>query len=151
MFFPIPQPAFRIIFAANTPLTWRYGMRNNALKKWIPAIVPLALIALSFANTAGADMSAKTSDRDMAITSMVREKLQSDSHLRDSGIYVETMNGEVTLKGTVNSQADITRAGKLAHYVDGVKRVDNRLSTVNSHHYGLRTSPPGCPIGASWC
>jgi Flp pilus assembly secretin CpaC len=121
-------------------------MRTNALRYAILLAVPLLL---SFANTAGAGMGSH-SDKDMAITSQVQEKIRSDNALMGSDITVETRNGEVTLKGVVNSQSDITRAGKLAGYVDGVKQVDNRLSTVGSHRYGARDPIPGCQIGANW-
>jgi hyperosmotically inducible protein len=121
-------------------------MRAKALQYAVVLMVPLLL---SFANTAGAGMGASSSN-DMAITAMVREKLQHDNHLLGSNIAVETKNGEVTLKGMVNSQSDLIRAGKLARYVDGVKQVDNRLSTVNSHHYGAIAPIPGCQIGANW-
>jgi hypothetical protein len=121
-------------------------MRTKALRYAILLAVPLLL---SFANTAGADMGAK-SYNDMAITAQVQEKIRSDSNLMGSDIVVETKNGEVTLKGMVNSQSDITRAGKLAGYVDGVKHVDNRLSTFGAHRYGAKAPIPGCQIGANW-
>jgi hypothetical protein len=113
------------------------------------ALVFLVALLLSFANTAVAGMGGN-SDNDMAITAKVQEKIRSDSSLTGSAITVETRNGEVTLKGMVNSQADVTRAAKLAGYVDGVKQVDNRLSTVGSHRYGARAPIPGCQIGANW-
>jgi hypothetical protein len=121
-------------------------MRTKALQYAVVLLVPLLL---SFANTAGAGMGGN-SDNDMAITSKVQEKIRSDSDLMGSNIVVETKNGEVTLKGMVDSQSDVTRAGKLASYVDGVKQVDNRLSTVGSHRYGAKAPIPGCQIGANW-
>lgn len=123
-------------------------MRSNVWQKSILILIPLLLV-LSFVNVVGAGMGSK-SDRDSAITSVVVDKLQSDSQLQGSNIYVETINGEVTLKGTVNSEADINRAAKLAGFVDGVKMVDNRLTTVNSHRYGKTAPRPNCQIGANW-
>jgi osmotically-inducible protein OsmY len=88
---------------------------------------------------------------DMAITSQVQHKLQSDSQLMGSKISVETKNGEVTLKGMVNSEADITRAGKLASWVDGVKNVDNRLKREQaSSSYGGMNHALGCPVGINF-
>ena len=124
-------------------------MKTKIWKKSILTLVPLFLVVLSFANTAGADNSAN----DMAITSRVQEKLNSDSQLMGSGIRVETKDGEVTLKGMVNSNADFTRAAKLASSVDGVKQVDNRLKTAkasSSSTYGGSSRAPDCPIGANW-
>jgi hyperosmotically inducible periplasmic protein len=107
---------------------------------------------LSFANTAGVGMGTN-SDNDKTITSKVEDKLQTDSQLKGGMISVDTKDGEVTLKGMVNSQADVTRAAELAHYVDGVKRVDNRLKTEKSYsssssNNGLSNST--CIIGEPW-
>jgi hyperosmotically inducible protein len=123
-------------------------MQSNVWKKSVLIIGSLFLI-FSLANTVGASMGSKA-DHDRAITSMVMDKLQSDSMLQGSSISVETINGEVTLKGMVNSQADITRAGELAGWVDGVKKVDNRLTTFNSNHYKVKHSSIDCPVGANW-
>jgi hypothetical protein len=124
-------------------------MKTKIWKKSILTLVPLFFLALSFANSAGAD----SSNNDRAITARVQEKLNSDSQLMGSGIMVETKDGEVTLKGFVNSNADYTRAGKLAGYVDGVKQVDNKLKTAkasSSSTYGGSSRAPDCPIGANW-
>ena len=124
-------------------------MKTKIWKKSILTLVPLFVLALSFANPAGAD----SSNNDLAITARVQEKLNSDSQLMGSRIIVETIDGEVTLKGIVNSNADHTRAGKLAGYVDGVKQVDNRLKTVkaaSSGNYGGSSRAADCPVGANW-
>jgi len=124
-------------------------MKTKIWKKSILTLVPLFFIALSFANPAGAD----SSNNDRAITARVQEKLNSDSRLMGSSIMVETKDGEVTLKGMVDSNADFTRAAKLASYVDGVKQVDNRLKTVkaaSSSKYGGSSRAPDCPVGANW-
>jgi osmotically-inducible protein OsmY len=101
-------------------------MRTKIWKKSILIMAPLFLV-LSFVNIVRA--TGANSNNDRAITSKVEDKLQSDSQLEGSMISVETKDGEVTLKGVVKSQADIIRAAELAHYVDGVKQVDNRLET----------------------
>jgi len=124
-------------------------MKTKIWKKSILTLVPLCLVALSFANTAWAG----NSDNDMAITAKVQEKLNSDSRLMGSSIIVDTKDGEVTLKGMVNSNADFTRAAKLASYVDGVKHVDNRLKTMKasaSSNYGGSSRAADCPVGSNW-
>jgi hypothetical protein len=126
-------------------------MRSKVWKKSILIMVPLFLV-LSFVNIVRA--TDVNSDNDKAITSKVEDKLQSDSQLKGSMISVDTKDGEVTLKGVVKSQADIIRAAELAHYVDGVKQVDNTLETEkayssSSSHYGLSDST--CIVGPSWC
>jgi Flp pilus assembly secretin CpaC len=122
-------------------------MKSKVWKKSIQIMVSLLLV-LSFVNTVG-DTDAN-SGNDRAISSKVWDKLQTDSQLMGSAIYVEAKDGEVTLKGTVNSQADINRAVELAQHVDGVKKVDNRLTTVSSHRYGATAPRPNCQIGANW-
>lgn len=124
-------------------------MKTKIWKTSILTLVPLFLVVLSLANTAWAGSSAN----DMAITARVQEKLNSDSQLMGSIITVDTKDGEVTLKGMVDSNADFTRAAKLASYVDGVKHVDNRLKTVRasaSSKYGGSSRAADCPVGANW-
>lgn len=126
-------------------------MRSKVWKKSI-LIMGLFFLVLSFVNIVRA--TDVNSDNDKAITSKVEDKLQSDSQLKGSMISVDTKDGEVTLKGVVKSQADIIRTAELAHYVDGVKQVDNTLETEkayssSSSHYGLSDST--CIVGPSWC
>jgi len=123
-------------------------MRNNVWKKSILILVSL-FVVLSFVNIVGAGSGFK-SDNDSVITSTVVDKLQSDSQLMGSSINVDTKNGEVTLKGAVNSEADITRAAQLARSIDGVKHVDNRLTTVSAHRYPAKPGMTNCQIGANW-
>ena len=124
-------------------------MKTKIWKRSTWTLVVLFVAGLSFTTVARADGS----DADRAITARVQEKIQGDSRLSGANIVVETRDGEVTLKGMVNSNADFTRAGQLAGWVDGVKRVDNRLKTVrasSSGSYGGSTRAPDCPVGANW-
>ena len=126
-------------------------MRNKIWKKSILMMLPLFLV-LPFVNMVTADDF--SSSNDSVITSIVVDKLQSDSQLMEDSsgslINVETSGGEVTLRGMVNSHADITRAGQLAGWVDGVKHVDNRLTEVGAPHYGKMHPKSDCMIGANW-
>ena len=106
-------------------------------------------IAVALAHTAGAGMMS-SSNNDMAITSAVQQKFQSDSGFDSSHIIVQTRDGEVTLKGMVNSEHDVNRAAKLASYVEGVRHVDNRLKTEKTQRYKAKTASPDCPVGANW-
>lgn len=65
---------------------------------------------------------------DAAITAAVKSKLAADATLAASVINVETKDGVVTLGGTVNSAADVSKAATLAQSVDGVKSVTNNLT-----------------------
>jgi hypothetical protein len=127
-------------------------MRHNVWDKSILVMTSLFLVLFFVNIVVAADAN---SYNDMAITAQVQSKLQSDSQLTCSRISVETKNGEVTLKGVVDSEADITRAGKLASWVDGVKNVDNRLKreqafSSSTGNYGGMGHALGCPVGANW-
>ncbi|MDB5976830.1 MAG: hypothetical protein JWR07_3590 [Nevskia sp.] len=66
---------------------------------------------------------------DTAVTTKVKAKLLDDSRLKGSKISVTTTtNGAVTLTGSASSDA-ASAAKELASSVDGVKSVDNQVST----------------------
>ena len=128
-------------------------MRNNIRQKSILIIVPL-FVMLSFVNMVAAG-DVTMPDKDSVITSIVVDKIENDSQLMGSSIDVETMDGEVTLKGTVRSNADINRAAELARSIDGVKMVDNRLKreqgySSSSSTFGGSSRAADCPVGANW-
>ncbi len=121
------------------------------MRRLILILFPVILVVTAVEIAAAAD-SARPSDS--AITARVQQKIESDGRFDGSMIRVETRDGEVTLKGTVASQADVQRAAELAGYVEGVHRVDNRLKTVKSYtsssRYHGMSLPMGCQIGANW-
>jgi len=89
----------------------------------IMSFLLLSLVANAFA----------ASDKENAISSQVEHKLLADSHFDHSNIKADTnWRGEVTLHGTVPSQADKDRATEIARSVDGVKSVDNDLRVSKS-------------------
>jgi len=58
--------------------------------------------------------------------SQIQMRLQQDSDLKNNRIQATVDNGVVTLKGTVDTEAERTKAAKLA-MVKGVSQVDNQL------------------------
>lgn len=70
---------------------------------------------------------AGTAIEDTEITAKVKAAIFAESGLKTLQISVDTINGVVTLTGSVNSQANSTTAESLARAVSGVKSVDNRL------------------------
>jgi hyperosmotically inducible protein len=64
---------------------------------------------------------------DATITTKVKAKLFDDSLVKGMAISVETFEGEVTLTGAVDTQAERQRAEYLAGSVTGVRRVNNLL------------------------
>jgi hyperosmotically inducible periplasmic protein len=92
------------------------------------------------ARQAGQDMQAAGSEAadtiardaaDAAITAKVNAALASDTQLSALAIDVDTSNGQVELKGTAPTAAAKDRATTLASAVEGVVKVDNRL-TIDS-------------------
>lgn len=64
---------------------------------------------------------------DPALSANVRSQLAQDDVLKSFQISVETVNGEVQLSGTVDSQKSVDKAGQIAKSVKGVKSVKNTL------------------------
>ncbi len=69
-----------------------------------------------------------TGAADVAITAKVNAALAGDSQLSALKINVDTNNGHVELKGTAPDPAARDRATVLAAAVEGVVKVDNRLT-----------------------
>jgi hyperosmotically inducible periplasmic protein len=66
---------------------------------------------------------------DTVITGKVKAKFMGEDGLSKSQITVTTTNGVVTLKGSASSQEAMNIAIEDANAVEGVKSVDNELST----------------------
>jgi hyperosmotically inducible periplasmic protein len=64
---------------------------------------------------------------DTATTSEIKAKLLADDIVPSRKVKVETTDGVVQLSGTVDSQAQSTRAESIAKAIDGVKSVKNDL------------------------
>jgi len=67
---------------------------------------------------------------DMWLWVKTRASLLSTNDLRDSTINVDVVNDVVTLKGTVASAAQKTKAEEVAKAIDGVKSVKNELKVA---------------------
>jgi hyperosmotically inducible periplasmic protein len=93
--------------------------------------VAVLLAGVPVATSAAAQTPATTTtaaQSDEALDSQIATRIANDSTLKTDAIKVKVEKGVVTLSGMVATEADKTRAGKLAH-VDGVKRVENNLVT----------------------
>ena len=66
---------------------------------------------------------------DTAITSKVKTKLTGERASNLTRVSVTTVNGNVSLTGTVPTAADRARAEELARSVTGVQQVTNNLQT----------------------
>lgn len=69
----------------------------------------------------------KTAVEDSAVTAKVKTALHNDKVTKDGDIHVTTVEGVVTLRGTVASSDISEHAQKLAEETTGVKSVKNKL------------------------
>ena len=65
---------------------------------------------------------------DATITSAIKMKFAADDDVKALAIDVDTSDGNVTLTGTVKTQAEADRAVMLAKGVEGVKNVTPKLT-----------------------
>jgi osmotically-inducible protein OsmY len=65
---------------------------------------------------------------DTWITSRIKTKMVGEDALKDSEVHVTTKDHVVTLTGYVKSAAGRTKAAEIAHDVEGVKEVVNRIA-----------------------
>ena len=79
----------------------------------------LAVFSLSAQNN--------TVSSDDRISDQVRMRLATDADVKGGALDVTVKNGEVTLRGRVDSDKGKKKAEKLAKKVKGVKVVDNLL------------------------
>ena len=66
--------------------------------------------------------------KDATITTTINAEMAKDSRLSALRVDVDTVNGNVTLRGTAPDTASRDRATVMAQRVQGVKAVDNQLS-----------------------
>ena len=111
-----------------------------ALHPWMLVGFAVALsgctaMLLGGGNSDGTSVSSAPSSAqasaDGAITTAVQRRLGDDPVLAQYGLRIETVNRRVTLRGAVGSHEARERAIRLAGSVEGVERVDSRI-TVDS-------------------
>lgn len=69
---------------------------------------------------------------DGVITTKVKSALLADDTVKGLDINVDTMNGSVTLNGTVDNQAQADRATEIAKGIEGVSNVQSNLVVNDS-------------------
>ena len=81
---------------------------------------------------------------DTQLEQKVAAQLQADVRLARQPVHAGVKKGVVTLTGTVDTEADKTRAAQIAR-TNGATKVDNRLAVVETSEAGSdpsRKSPP---------
>jgi hyperosmotically inducible periplasmic protein len=118
----------------DTPSRRAHGRRALTT---IGAAAGLGLCLL--ANTASSDTaptahsdSVGAAISDSAITTKVKANFLGDERLKGSHIKVTTTNGVVTLTGSATGSDSKAAAEDIANNVDGVKSVDDELSSPSS-------------------
>lgn len=99
-------------------------MRLNRM--WLVVLLLVAFASLMACQTPAGRSAGDVVD-DATITSKVKGKLIGDEKLAAFGIDVDTFEGNVTLTGGVNTQADKDHATRLAKETTGVRKVNNLL------------------------
>lgn len=79
-------------------------------------------------DASGSRSSAGARIDDSIITAKVKTVLKADADIKGADIGVETAQGEVLLSGFAESSGQIAKAVTIAHAVDGVKRVENKMA-----------------------
>lgn len=82
--------------------------------------------------TEGAERSAGQTVDDAGVTAKVKAALIAESGVDGTKINVDTFNGRVTLKGEVPNKGQVDKASQVARGIEGVKEVDNRLTTASA-------------------
>jgi hyperosmotically inducible protein len=110
---------------STAAITASLGLVLPALAAGSPTYNPnSSKTSTSMSNSAGS--ATVTSDTD--ITKQVKSRLASMSNLQDSTINVSTLEGKVTLTGSVASKDEENAAKSAAQGIPGVKKVDDDLS-----------------------
>ncbi len=73
-------------------------------------------------------MDQSNTKADINITRAIRKSIMKHHLSTDAkNIKIITVNGDVTLRGPVNSDAEVKQIDKLAKAVPGIKKLDNQL------------------------
>jgi osmotically-inducible protein OsmY len=67
---------------------------------------------------------------DTEIEAAIQKKFSEDTALSALGVTVTVIDGEVTLLGTVKSEAEKTLAQRAVEAIRGVKNVDNQITVI---------------------
>jgi hypothetical protein len=101
---------------------WNGGNCNGGGTMRLRSILSVAVLGILFA--AGC---ARKPD-DAAIVTNIKAQMFSDSHLKDANLQVTAKNGQITLAGTVPSDAARLDAYKIATQTPGVTKVTDQMT-----------------------
>ena len=96
--------------------------KTNVFIGYVLLFVLITTLAACASASGGEDVD------DMALAANVKSRLEADDSLKSFQIGVETLNGVVHLRGWVDSQDAVIRAGQVVQSVKGVHSVKNNLT-----------------------
>ena len=91
-------------------------------------LVSLVLFAGAVAQPVFSGQKPPASTDDDRIIDQVRMRLAGDADVKGGALEVTVKDGDVVIKGRVDTEKGKSKASKLAKKVKGVKSVDNELS-----------------------
>jgi hyperosmotically inducible protein len=135
-----------------TSLRTAHVVRRTLVSLGVAAVLSVGMVAGAQANDptphsdgVGAALS------DSAITTKVKSSFLGDDRLKGSHIKVVTTNGVVTLTGSATSSTSKSAAEELAQNVNGVRSVDDQVSTPASGSTSHRAVADAERVGSdSW-
>lgn len=120
---------------------------NRYLSDNAPLRTLLAVATLAFSLGLGKPVIAAGSSSDNGITARVKENLAGVERLKGDDIGVKTVNGVVTLSGTVRDPHAKFAAAQAAISVEGVRVLDDELKTAPVPRKVAMADPkPGKPM-----
>ncbi len=127
-------------------------MNNRLNKIRLQALAAATALVLSGSVLLAQDASPATGSRtDGQIEMDVVHALDASAALKNDLITAATIQGEVTLSGTVASDADLQLAESIASKVTGVTKVNNKLRVGNPADDPNNVPPPdeGAPVSGN--
>lgn len=119
----------------------RHGNKKIILSAWIMSSAVIFIAGCDSkveeragdnnTNTNRSEASVGMAVDDSVITAKVKSRMLSDPIMKGLGADVETVNGTVQLSGFVENKSQMERAIEIAHDVEGVKSVENKMSIRN--------------------
>lgn len=98
-------------------------------RKWIVCAACAALLAIA-AGCAAPGGAAAMSEADADVAARVAQRLAVDPALRDQLFGIDVAGGEVTIRGTVRSEAERLRLISAVRGTPGVTGVNDRLRII---------------------
>lgn len=119
--------AFALAACGNAPPPWRGA---EGTPKPAPPAVAQPQSAPQPAAEKAPPQTLPKPDPNQVLAERVKKALESEARDQADGIDVRATEGTVSLWGTVASDADRTRAARIAAAVEGVRSIENKLAVV---------------------